>query len=106
MEGHEHEEIPDMDLRSRYEEIKGLKPLRQGEFIGEEKEGFYVMLSEDEVYELSPLAYYVWILCDGNTTVEEMAKKIGEEAQVEFREVIEPLVLALEQMREVNLVKY
>ncbi|MEM4756787.1 MAG: hypothetical protein QW254_01930 [Desulfurococcaceae archaeon] len=44
---------------SKYNEIKSLKPTRQGGFIGANEDKFYIALSEEDVYELSPLTYYV-----------------------------------------------
>mgnify|MGYP001772533723 CR=1 FL=1 len=111
--GHEHfehgeePEIPETQhILARYEEIRDAKPVRNGSFVGEEKESFYVMLNEEEVYELSPLAYYVWALCDGETTVEAIVDRIVEEAGVPKEEAIPPLVLALEQLRDADLVRY
>ncbi|MEM0378463.1 MAG: PqqD family protein [Thermosphaera sp.] len=103
MEGHEHEHEKTI---ARFNEIKEWKPSRQGDFLGEEDEKFYVALSQEEVYELSPLAYYVWLLCDGERTVSQIAEHISTEVQVDVSEVIEPLVVALEQLSSVNLVKY
>ncbi|WP_448579383.1 PqqD family protein [Thermosphaera sp.] len=106
-EGHSHEHEHDHEKTiARFQEIKLWKPSRQGEFLGEEDEKFYVALSQEEVYELSPLAYYVWLLCDGERTVEQIADHISKEVQVEVSEVIEPLVVALDQLSNVNLVKY
>jgi len=48
----------------------------------------------------------VWLLCDGEKTVEQVADHISKEVQVEISEVIEPLVIALDQLINVNLVKY
>ncbi|ADV64701.1 PqqD family protein [Desulfurococcus mucosus] len=103
---HEHEHPGHGELLARFNELKGVKPVRQGEFLGEEKEKFYVALSEEEVYELSALAYYVWVMCDGEHTVGELAEAISKEAQVDFNDVVEPLVVALDQLHEAGLVNY
>ncbi|MEM1702020.1 MAG: PqqD family protein [Desulfurococcaceae archaeon] len=91
---------------SKYNEIKSLKPTRQGEFIGAEEDKFYIALSEEDVYELSPLAYYVWAMCDGEHSVKEIAETIVKEAIVEYHEVVEPLVIVLDQLEKVGLIKY
>lgn len=96
----------DKNIVDKYFGIKGLKPQRRGEFLGVEQDKFYIAVSEDEVYELSPLAYYVWALCDGDHTVEDMASDISENANVEYSQVIEPLLIVLDEMRKAGLVEY
>ncbi len=104
---HEHEHVElSREVQEKYNSMKDLKPMRKGEFLGAEQDKFYVAVSEEEVYELSPLAYYIWALCDGEHTVESIANDISENAQVEFNRVIEPLVIVLEEMKKVNLVEY
>jgi Coenzyme PQQ synthesis protein D (PqqD). len=90
----------------KYVEIYGLKPSRKGEFLGAEQDKFYVAVSEEEVYELSPLAYYVWALCDGEHTVEDMVNDISENAKVEYDQVVEPLLIVLDEMKKAGLVTY
>jgi hypothetical protein len=90
----------------KYVEIHGLKPSRKGEFLGAEQDKFYVAVSEEEVYELSPLAYYVWALCDGEHTVEDMVNDISENAKVEYDQVVEPLLIVLDEMKKAGLVAY
>ncbi len=94
-----------IDYTKEYEEIKDHKPKRAGSFLGEEQEKFYVAKSEKEIYELSALAYYVWLLCDGEHTVGEIAAKISEDVQVDIKEVIEPLVMSLKSLGEVGLIE-
>ncbi|WP_440059267.1 PqqD family protein [Thermogladius sp. 4427co] len=94
------------DYKGKYEEIKGLKPVRQGTYLGEEGEKFYVALSDEEVYELSPLAYYVWLLCDGQRSIEELARSMSEDIDVSLDELIGPLVSVIESLHDAKLVKY
>lgn len=89
-----------------YEEIKNKKPMRLGEFVGGEENSFYVAKSENEVYELSPLAYYVWMVCDGDHTVEELIKAASEEIDVDENDIIEPFIIALTSLVKAELVKY
>ncbi len=93
-------------IRELFQEIKSLKPSRQGVFLGEENEKFYIAKTEEEVYELSALAYYVWLLCDGEHTVEEMILKMSQDIQVSEEEVIEPLVIALDNLSHAGLIKF
>lgn len=95
-----------MKQMSTYNDIKDKKPMRQGVFVGEEDEKFYVAKSEEEVYELSALAYYVWLICDGESTVEKLAERMSHEINVDINEVIEPLTTALNSLHEVGLIKF
>ncbi len=79
-------------------------PVRQGQFLGEEKESFYVALSPEEIYELSPLVYYVWLLCDGKHSIGEIAEKMSSDLDISVEEAIDPLVAALHGLENVNLV--
>jgi hypothetical protein len=94
------------EVLERYNAIKDVMPERRGDLIGFERDKFYVALSEEEVYELSPLAYYVWVLCSGDLTVEEIAHQISEGADVDINMVIEPLLIVLEELKKVGLVVY
>jgi len=94
------------EVLERYDVIKDVVPERRGDFIGLEGDKFYVALSEEEVYELSPLAYYVWALCSGDLTVEEIARQISESADVDINMVIEPLLIVLEELKKAGLVVY
>jgi len=94
------------EVLERYNAIKDVMPERRGDLIGFEKDKFYVALSEEEVYELSPLAYYVWALCSGDLTVEEIAHQISEGADVDINMVIEPLLIVLEELKKAGLVVY
>jgi len=96
----------DRGVVDRYVEVRSTKPTRRGNFLGVEEDKFYVAVSEEEVYELSPLAYYIWALCDGEHTVEDMAHNISENANVEYYKVIEPLLVVLDEMRKVGLIEY
>jgi hypothetical protein len=94
------------EVLERYNAIKDVMPERRGDLIGFERDKFYVALSEEEVYELSPLAYYVWALCSGDLTVEEIAHQISEGADVDINVVIEPLLIVLEELKKAGLVVY
>jgi hypothetical protein len=94
------------EVLERYNAIKDVVPERRGDLIGFERDKFYVALSEEEVYELSPLAYYVWALCSGDLTVEEIAHQISEGADVDINMVIEPLLIVLEELKKAGLVMY
>lgn len=105
-EEHIHQHSEDLNIKELFNEIKALKPLRQGIFLGEEGEKFYIAKSEEEVYELSALAYYVWLLCDGEHTVDDIIDKMSNDIKIERSEVIEPLVLALDSLSHAGLIRF
>ena len=94
------------NIEELWNRLREKKPVRQGVFLGEENEKFYVAKSENEVYELSALVYYVWLISDGEHTVDELVDRVSKDIQVEPKEVIEPLVLALESLSKVELITY
>lgn len=94
------------EVYDEYSEIRNVKPIRQGEFLGVEEDKFYIALGEEEVYELSPLAYYIWALCDGEHTVRDIANLISENTGVEYYRVIEPLLIVLSEMKRTRLIDY
>lgn len=93
-----------IDILEKFNNIKEKIPERQGTFLGEEGGNFYVAISEDEVYELSPLAYYVWLLCDGKHNINELANRMSKDLKMELNEIIEPLLMALNGLKNVNLI--
>ncbi|RLG83790.1 MAG: PqqD family protein [Thermoprotei archaeon] len=98
------EETRPTDFLEKFNNMKEQVPERKGTFLGEEGENFYVALSENEVYELSPLAYYVWLLCDGKNTINEIADRMSRDLKMNINEIIEPLLMALDGLTSVNLV--
>jgi len=100
------EQEPGIDTEALWREIRSKKPLKQGRFIGEEGDRFYVALSEEEVYELSPVVYYVWLMCDGEHTVEEILDKLSEDVEISREELVKPLTLVFDSLHKANLVKY
>ncbi len=103
MSGNEHIR-ENINYMERFNSIKNQIPERQGTYIGGEGKNFYIARSEDEIYELSPLAYYVWLLCDGKHTVDELAHRMSNDLKMSLDEIIEPLVMALNGLCSVNLV--
>ncbi|OYT40992.1 MAG: PqqD family protein [Desulfurococcales archaeon ex4484_58] len=96
----------ELDIVKLWEDLKDKKPIRKGVFIGEQDEKFYVAKSEEEIYELSALVYYVWLISDGEHTVEDLANRMSKEIQVELNEVKEPLIIALNSLYDVQLIDY
>ncbi len=98
---------------TKYNVIREKIPVRRGAYLGEEHEGeseedvsFVVAVSDEEIYKLSPLAYYIWLLCDGKHTVNEISERMSRELGISVEETHEPLVLALETLASAHLVVF
>lgn len=88
----------------KYEEVKDKIYMRQGELIGLQGENYLVAVSENLVYELPPAAYYVWLMMDGERTLEETIERSSEELQIGKEVLVDPFLVILEKLIEVNLV--
>ena len=90
----------------KFDDIKDLKPMKVGEFIqkSEDDEGYIVKVSDEKVYELAPIAYYVWEMCDGNRTVTQIIDQISQEANLSPDQVREPIVMVLNELRKASLI--
>jgi len=98
---------------SVYERVRELKPLKVGDELGFDGQNYLVALSEENVYALTAGAYYVWTLCDGVRTVEQIVKDISTElsnlpegGKVPEGELKEPVALIIDQLAQAGLVKY
>jgi hypothetical protein len=89
-----------------FDEIKDVKPVRNGEVIdkSEDGENYIIKLSEDKIYEVAPIAFYVWNMCDGEKTVSQIIEEISKEANIESSQIRDPIVTVLEQLKEASLI--
>lgn len=94
-----------------YEEIKNKHPLKQGVELGVEGDNYIIGLSEEKVYSLSLSAFYVWQLCDGSKSVNDLVGHVLEDLKsspqdISEEELKEILVLILGQLHEAELIKF
>ncbi len=97
-----------------YDRVKELKPLKKGSELGFDGQNYLVALSENDVYALASGAYYVWSLCSGEKTVEQLVKDITIELSsvpeskenIKEEELREPVAMILEQLARVGLISY
>jgi hypothetical protein len=89
-----------------YDDIKDKKPMKKGEVVdkAENGENYIIKLEEDKVYEVAPIAFYVWNMCDGEKTVTEILDEISKEANLETSQIRDPIVTVLEQLQEAALI--
>lgn len=83
-----------------------MRPIRQGEHVGMEGENYVIALSEEEAYALNPAAYYIWTLCDGVRTVDEIISKVASDLKLEVAEVESPVEAILEALSQAKLIVF
>jgi len=83
-----------------------MKPTRQGEHVGMEGENYVIALSEEEAYALNPAAYYIWTLCDGVRTVDEIINKVASDLKLEVAEVESPVEAILDALSQAKLIVF
>lgn len=93
-------------MRERWNEIYRKKGVELGIDAG----NFIIALDEERVYALSPLAYYVWALCDGESSVgiivENIIQNLSQEVQqVEEDEVYQAVITIIDKLAETGLVE-
>lgn len=97
-----------------YDRIKEFKPVKEGNDLGFNGQNYLVALNENDVYALAVGAYYVWNLCKGEKTVEELVKDITAELSsasenkesINEEELKEPVAIILEQLAKAGLISY
>jgi len=87
------------------ENIGEEKFVRNGTAVGKGEEGYIVSLDEEHAYSLNPAAFYVWLLCDGELTVNEIIDKIAKSTGLERSELEEPVKLIINELVKVSLLK-
>jgi len=89
-----------------YEEIKSKFPKKMGEVIAksEDNENFIIKVSDDKIYEVVPVAYYIWEMCDGSHTVEQIVDEISKEAGIPPEQLRETIALIISELEKASLI--
>ncbi|MGC9105795.1 MAG: PqqD family protein [Thermoprotei archaeon] len=89
-----------------YEEIKGNKPVKKGQVVDvlEDQDSYVIQLDEDRVYQVASIAYYVWEMCDGTRTVQDIVAEISKAANLSEQEVSGPVTQILEELSKAELI--
>ncbi len=85
-------------------DIGETKPTRVGVGGQADEESFVVMVSDDRAFKLSPGAFYVWALCDGEHTVSQIIDDICSETGLARSDVEEPVITIIKTLAENGLV--
>ncbi len=94
-----------------YENIRNKRPVKQGVELGIEGDNYLVGISEEKIYSLTLSAFYVWQLCDGTRSVEQLVGRVMEDLKEASQEISENelrdiLTLILGQLHEAELIKF
>ncbi|MEM0173096.1 MAG: PqqD family protein [Sulfolobaceae archaeon] len=89
-----------------YEDIKSKLPKKIGEVIAksEDNENFIIKVSDDKIYEVVPVAYYIWEMCDGSHTVEQIVDEISREAGIPAEQLRETVALIISELEKASLI--
>jgi len=89
-----------------YEEIKGAKPQKRGKVVDvlEDQDSYVIQLDENKIFQVASIAYYVWEMCDGTKTVQDIVDEISKAANLSEAEVSGPVTQILEELSKVELI--
>ena len=89
-----------------YEEIKGAKPQKRGKVVDvlDDQDSYVIQLDENKIFQVASIAYYVWEMCDGTRTVQDIVGEISKEANLSEAEVSGPITQILEELSKAELI--
>ncbi len=80
---------------------------KKGTEIGVDKGDFVVAVDEERAYALAPAVYYVWSMCDGETTIGKIIENLAEsiEEEIDTGTLYNAVVDIIDRLVEVNLLE-
>lgn len=80
---------------------------KKGTKLGIDKGDFIVAADEEKAYALAPAVYYIWNLCDGETTVGKIVENLAEniEEEIDMDTLYNAVVDIVDKLLEVNLLE-
>ncbi|MCQ4449330.1 MAG: PqqD family protein [Sulfolobales archaeon] len=89
-----------------YEEIKDAKPQKRGKVVDvlEDQDSYVIQLDENKIFQVASIAYYVWEMCDGTKTVQDIVGEISRAANLSEAEVSGPVTQILEELSKAELI--
>jgi hypothetical protein len=106
------ESLPRPDYLAVYASLAERKPLKQGSELGISGDEYLVSLDESRVFALAPAAYYIWNLCDGIRSVNDILKKVEEDLQESGEQLLEEselkqiIAMVLTELDNVGLITW
>jgi hypothetical protein len=59
-----------------------------------------------KIHQLNPTATFIWSLCDGKSSVEEIVKKSFENFDIDENQISKDVNTTLENLIELNLIEF
>jgi hypothetical protein len=93
----------DVQQRPRWNEIYRKK----GVEVGVDKGDFIVAADEEKAYALAPAVYYIWNMCNGETTVGRIVESLAEniEEEIDMDTLYNAVTDIIDKLLEVNLLE-
>lgn len=89
-----------------FEELKSRYPVKLGEGGMESPDTYVVVLDQDKAYRMTAATFYVWYLCDGSKSCEEILDAISKETKIEPSELEKPLAEIFTALSEAGLIRF
>jgi hypothetical protein len=64
------------------------------------------LIANSRFYQLDTLTDHLWVACDGNATIEEIAKGLSATENLTLGEALAATLLILEYFRELGFISY
>lgn len=82
---------------------------RKGSELGVEGGHYIIALDEEKIYALSPVVYYIWNKCDGETSVktiaDEIIRNIEPEEEIDVNTVYAAVIDVIDNLIEAGLLE-
>ncbi len=80
------------------------RPVRKGDVLGIEG-GEYIVSLGEELYALSPAAFYIWRMCNGRS-INELIDSASQELGIPREELEDLFVNVISRLAEFGLVEF
>ncbi len=89
--------------RPRWNEVYKKKGIE----VGVDKGDFIIAIDEEKAYALAPAVYYVWSMCDGETTIGKIVENIAQniEEEIDINTLYNAVVDIVDRLVEVSLLE-
>lgn len=97
------ENQPQQPQRPRWNEVYR----KRGTEVGIDKGDFVVAVDEEKAYALAPAVYYVWNMCDGETTIGKIVESLADAIQedIDMDTLYNAVTDIIDKLVEVNLLE-
>jgi len=80
---------------------------KKGVEVGVDKGDFIIAVDEEKAYALAPAVYYVWSMCDGETSIGKIVENIAQniEEEIDINTLYNAVVDIIDRLVEVSLLE-